>query len=156
MLNSTRIRKENIYLLCSQKWAWYDKWNFSECFNFAEKCSLSIKAALGLNGNSAKVREEKFQFCRPAILSGHQGRRRPKVLVWPSRGSLSPALCLLSPAWPGAPHVLPMSHQPPCPIGISSYPHIAPALGQGAWKFAHVKIWQSAWRRKKLKCQSTI
>ena len=41
-----------------------DKWNFSECFNFAEKCSVSIKAALGRNGNSVNVGEEKFQFCR--------------------------------------------------------------------------------------------
>ena len=150
---------------------------FGECFNFAEKCPVSIKAALGLNGNSAKVSEEKFQFCRPAILSGHQGRRRPKVLVWASRGPLpSPALHLLSPAWPGAPHGLPsstpMSSYPQVrfptststssskwvgePDNIFSYRNIPlSSLGRRAWKFAHVNIWQSAWRRKKRKCQST-
>ena len=58
-------------------------------------------------------------FCRPAILclGGHQGRRRPKVLVWASRGLLLPITNLLSPAWPGAPHILKVNL-------VSSYPHI--------------------------------
>ena len=68
-----------------------DKWSFGKCFDFAEKCSASIKFGPGPNGNSANVREEKFQFCLladagPAILwdertSGVPTAKSPRLNV---------------------------------------------------------------------------
>ena len=68
-----------------------DKWSLGKCFDFAEKCSASIKFGPGPNGNSANVREEKFQFCLladagPAILwdertSGAPTAKSPRLNV---------------------------------------------------------------------------
>ena len=81
-----------------------DKWSLGKCFDFAEKCSASIKFGPGPNGNSANVREEKFQFCLlgdagPAILwdertSGVPSAKSPRLNV---TNNPSPFLLLLSP-----------------------------------------------------------
>ena len=95
-----------------------DKWSFGKCFDFAEKCSASIKFGPGLNGNSANVREEKFQFCLlgdagPAILwdertSGVPTAKSPRLNV---TNNPSPFLQLLSPF----DQVLLISSPPCCP-----------------------------------------
>ena len=60
-----------------------DKWSLGKCFDFAEKCSASIKFGPGPNGNSANVREEKFQFC----LLGDAG----PAILWDERTSGAPS-----------------------------------------------------------------
>ena len=81
-----------------------DKWSFGKCFDFAEKCSASIKFGPGPNGNSANVREEKFQFCLladagPAILWDERTSGVPtaKSLRLNVTNNPSPFLQLLAP-----------------------------------------------------------